>query len=467
MANGTGLKKSTQQQEVQAVLNRLSHLNEITSRFLLARKITEGHIRDIDNECGYPTDVSTQDYYDMYRRGDVARRVVTVFPEYCWKEIPEVYEVEEQKYTLFEQAWQKLVLNQSLNLMSALMNADRLSGIGRFGVLFLGFAGGGDFRTPVTSSKELLYLQAFDERNVSISKFEDNATNSRFAQPVMYKIKMANGSGGQGDKEVHYSRVIHIAEGAVENPVYGTPRLESVFNRFLDIKKVLGGSAEMFWKGGFPGTVFDMDPEAEPTDASLLDMKEQIHRYEESLSRTLNLQGVKAQQLTVQVASPTEHLEAQFKAISATTGIPMRVLFGSEQAQLASTQDRKNWYDRVQSRRKNFCIPNILHPFVQRLIDVSILPKPTEPFRVHWPSDNMLDDKERADLGRVRTESIARYADSPMAETVVPVEQFLIRILGFTIEEAESIMKDIKVKVQDDSAIEEDDDALEPSKKGY
>jgi hypothetical protein len=210
-----------------------------------------------------------------------------------------------------------------------------------------------------------------------------------------------------------------------------------------------------------------LDPEAETTEASTTEMKEQIHRWEESLSRVLRLQGVDAKQLTVEIASPTEPLRAQFEAISATTGIPLRVLFGSEQAQLASTQDRRNWYDRVQARRENYCTPQIISPIAQRLIDVKVLPAPKIPFKVNWAFDNMLDDKEKADLARVKTEAIARYADSPMASTIVPPNQFLTRVLGFSIAEAEAIMEDVTQEILDDASEKDDTGSDEPSTKGY
>jgi hypothetical protein len=51
--------------------------------------------------------------------------------------------------------------------------------------------------------------------------------------------------------------------------------------------------------------------------------------------------------------------------ISAGTGIPQRVLMGSEQGKLAAKQDRANWDNRVTDRQTDFAGPLVLRPFVR------------------------------------------------------------------------------------------------------
>jgi hypothetical protein len=421
--------------------NQIHIMEEVISRASMAGMFDSGKKRDLDIACGYPDDITVTDYYNMYDRGDVASRVITAYPEYCWKEVPDVYEIEDKRITKFERAWKNLTSRNDISIFAALHSLDKLCGIGTFGVLLIGFNDGKELIQPVTDASDILYMQAFDETKVNITQFDTDTSSKRFSLPVMYSIQMSTGNTGSSiTRDVHYTRIIHAGEGMDENPVYGRPRLKSVYNRFLDIKKVLGGSAEMFWKGGFPGTLFELDPEAEPTAASLTEMKEQIWNYENSLSRILRLQGVKPHALSVQIASPAEHLAAQFQTIAATTGIPARVLFGSEQAQLASGQDRKNWYDRVKARRNLFCIPVIVNPFVIRLQEVGILPE-VKSFRVVWPEDNMMDTKEQADVARVMTEALCRYADSPLASSIMPFDQFMLRVLAYDSDVVRVIME--------------------------
>src|SRR5688572_14451476 len=76
-------------------------LNTLLSRAALVRAMTTTD-RDIDKECGYPDIITPDDYWDMYRRNGIARKVVNFFPDECWSLSPEVYETEEQTETPFE-----------------------------------------------------------------------------------------------------------------------------------------------------------------------------------------------------------------------------------------------------------------------------------------------------------------------------------------------------------------------------
>lgn len=70
--------------------------------------------------------------------------------------------------------------------------------------------------------------------------------------------------------------------------------------------------------------------------------------------------------------------------ISGTTGIPQRILIGSEAGQLASEQDRANWAERIEERRALYAEPNILEPLVDVFQDVGLLSKGDIEFV--WPS---------------------------------------------------------------------------------
>ena len=59
--------------------------------------------------------------------------------------------------------------------------------------------------------------------------------------------------------EVHYSRILHVAEGVLQNSYKGEPRLSRVFNLLDDLMKVAGGSAETFWLTANRGLQADID----------------------------------------------------------------------------------------------------------------------------------------------------------------------------------------------------------------
>ncbi len=71
--------------------------------------------------------------------------------------------------------------------------------------------------------------------------------------------------------------------------------------------------------------------------------------------------------------------------LSGATGIPRRILLGSEAGQLASEQDRANWAERIEERRTSFAEPVILLPFIRKMQDAEVLPQ-TDDIEIEWPN---------------------------------------------------------------------------------
>lgn len=364
---------------------------------------------DIDGECGYPSEIGPDDYRKMYDREGIASRVVGVLPEESWALDPEVYETEEITETPFEKSWNKLV--KRLNVWHYLHRVDRLSGIGRFGVLLLGLNDDRPLDEPVVDldsagmmpkdpapvgKLKLLYLRVFDESLVSVATWNTNKNSPRFGQPDMYQVKLINLEDGQQpvggtpsedgsppttDSLVHWTRVIHVADNRDTSEVYGVPRMQRVFNRLIDIRKIMGGSGEMFWKGGFPGLSFEMMPGLAEMGVKLDEqkLKDAIEAYTEGINRYLALVGVSAKSLAPNVADPSPNIEAIVQFICITLGIPHRVFMGSEQAKLAASQDKRTWNDRLGKRQGEYISPLVVRPFVDRCILFGIVPPPAPP----------------------------------------------------------------------------------------
>lgn len=424
--------------------------------------------RDIDAECGHPQTLNIEDFAQAFSRQDVAARVVSLWPEETWCEDPEIYETEDATETEFEKEWKKLTTD--LPIFSYLQRADVLSGIGRYGVLLLGFDDGGELDTPlegVTPSgdlpesqgrkRKLLYLRPLDETVVNIQAFENDPTNPRYGLPTRYQIKFADAETGilpAGDgsgstvtvvtRTVHWTRLIHLADNRRNSEVLGTPRMEKVMNRLLDLKKVSGGSGEMFWKGGFPGFSLETQSVGPGEEIATIDQEataEQMEAYMNGLQRYIATEGLSVKGLTVQIADPRPHVEIQLKLISVAMGVPWRVLVGSEAAQLASEQDTRAWNRRINRRRKEYVDPFILRPFVHRLISAGVLPLPPQGVQIAWTDLNSPSEEDRATVAEKRTNAMAKYVQAG-ADTLMAPFHFLTLVLGLTDEEAESIIED-------------------------
>lgn len=399
-----------------------------------------GTSRDIYTALGYTKNPTYNDYYVRYERQDIAKRIVDAPVDATWRGRPQIAEIgDHDEETEFERAWAGIV--RELDAYHYIARADKISGVGQYGVLLLGFDDSAKLDQPVERAGNLLYMHPYSEQNASIDKWVKDTKDKRYGQPEIYNINFSSADKtGTMSSRVHWSRIIHIAEGLYENSVYGTPRLRPVLNRLQDLELISGGSAEMFWRGGFPGYGFKNDPEATVDAQALSDLQDEIEEYVHGLKRYLRLQNMSVEALAVQIASPADHFDLMVSLISSATGIPKRILTGSERGELASTQDKENWADRIQERRDNYAEPRILRETIDRLIGVQVLPQPgKEGYEVVWPDAHILSDADAAKVSETRAKALAQYVNAPGADMVIPPDVFLKKFLGFDQAEVDEI----------------------------
>lgn len=405
----------------------LLELNHFWRRSFMDKLLDPRH--DIDQECGYPSYVMPWTYRELYEREGVAKRVVEIWPDECWALPPEVFEsAEDEEYTEFEQKWNEL--SKKFRFWHMLHRADILSGLGRFGLILLGLDDGNQLDQPVRGINNfgqvregldynLLFLRVFDETVVSVAQWETNLNNPRFGQPVLYNLIFrdmdvigtvgATTAASQVTRRVHWTRVIHLADNRQMSEIQGLPRLRPVLNRVQDLRKTLGGSAEMFYKGGFPGIAFEMAPGmGEIPDTDKATLRQEFTAYQNGLQRYIALSGMTAKSLTVQVADPEKHYNIQIEYICLTLGVPKRIFLGTEEARLASSQDAKTWLRRVARRQEEYVTTLVIMPFVERLMDLGILPK-VEQYEVWWPDLHTTTDTEKATIALTKTQAMQTY----------------------------------------------------------
>lgn len=439
----------------------------LSRQAIMQRNLIDGNGRDLDKECGYPIGEPGPSFYnDMYVGVGIANRVVGVYPAESWSVYPELFERDDQEETAFEEKWNEL--NTDNMVWSFLDRIDEMSGIGRFGVLFLGLADGGMPDKPAPGINErgesdgtkvenkLQFMRAFDESNCRIAGYETDMNNPRFGQPTSYQLIVSQPAASHDVTQeapatrnvtitAHWSRVIHVADNRKGSEVFGLPRMRPVVPEIMDIRKIRGGSAEMFWQGAFPGfsleTLPDMGMELELDKESAA---EEFEKYRNGLQRFMAFQGVTAKSLAPQVADPSNHLMQNYLSIAATIGTPMKVLLGSEAGHLASTQDLGMWNRRLGKRQNIYIVPYIIRPFVNRMILLGVLPKP-KAYNVTWTDLNSMSAKDKADVALKQTQSMMTYVTGG-CEQIMPVLEYFIEILGLTTGQANAIIRKAKRK---------------------
>jgi len=456
--------------------------NAYLSRARSMRSLLTDPRRNYYHECGYPesSSMTAEMYRELYDRFGVARRVVELWPDECWRRTPWVYEDEDSdRITPFEQAWDDVAdslkgqswykTEEGNPVWDYLRRADIRSRIGRFGLILIGLDDGLDLREPAVGIDErgqrtkapgrrLLYLRVFDESAVQINRFETDRSNPRYGFPVEYQVKLNDPSGNVSGiglntniETVHWSRVIHLACGLGSSEVWAPPAMEPCLNHLLDLGKLYGGSAEMYWKGAFPGLSLETHPQLGPeVEVNVAELRDKLEKYFNGLDRFFHTTGMTSKMLSPTVADPSPQIEVHLQGICITLAVPQRIFMGSERGELASSQDQGAWNNRVAGHQALYETPRVIVPFVDRLICLGVLPEPSEDgYRVAWPEPSALSDQEKAQLAVTRTDALAKFQGGGLESLVSPMD-YLVRFLGMEEEEAKTILEATEQRIEEE-----------------
>ncbi len=476
-------KKSTGNGELKSNKEMQKHFrtlaSAIISRNVLAGKLGKsfGEDRDLYRALGWNKAPSFDDYNARYRRDGIGKRVVDAPVTASWRLRPsveervELKEGEERKVTDFEKQWKVLV--DGKKIYHYLIRADKLSGIGQYGILLLGFndANNANMELPAEDAKELMWMRPYSEKNASIKSYVTDPSDERYGLPEMYEVQMGQSqsivdvssskkTSTIGSKQVHWTRVLHVAEELLEDDVNGTPRMESVLNWLYCLEMVSGSSAEIWWRAAFPGLAFILDKEAQFDGTQTMALlQDEIEKYTHDLQRWMRLQGMEVKSLASDVADPSNHVKIYISLIAGSKGIPQRILIGSEAGHLASSQDETSWNKQTDERRRNYCEPTILRAFIERLGLVGVMGIPDAGYNVNWEDIVIPTDKEKAEVRKINSDALAVYANSVAASDMVPPEIFYKEIMGWDDEKIKKISEAVATE-----ALEQEERAKEDEK---
>lgn len=460
-------------EEYKQLLNRFIAVTNMANRVLpyyggttFGRDTFQG-ARDLYKAFGYPDIITPEMYETRAERQSIAFAIIDRPVRSSWKGGFDIG-VDSGTESEFQKSFWQLYKRHSLNLI--LKQADRDAGLGYYSVLFLGLDDAknrADLSSPVKPGKrQLLYLRSFAEVDAGILSFDSNPSSPRYGKPITYELKH---SPPEGKNEVsfsinvHWTRVIHIPTDTTPQDVYGIPRLKAVYNDLIDIEKVKGGASEMFWRGARPGFQAVTDKDFTITPGFLDGLKSQLDEYENNLRRVFAVQGVSLQSLNQQIEDPEMHMKGNLEMISAATGIPKRILVGSERGELASSQDQATWVDLLETRRTEFVEPCIIIPFIEKMIAMEVLAQPDSPYWViEWKPLSTPSEKEKAEVAEIKTRTLAMYADSFNLSNVLPDKIFFTDIMGISDEKYNEITETVSSHLVEgigDESVEEVDSA--------
>lgn len=418
--------------------------------------------RDMDHEFKYPSKPYTiEDYKWWYQYNGLAKRIVEIQAQECFKRTPEIWEKDTVSKTPFENGVIEFI--EKFNFWSLFLKMDIARGIGEFGGFFLGwndleeeeeldtpaavFDRYGNAVGPRKPGMQLRYLRVFDQSQVTIEEWDDDPMSDRNGKPTLYSIKF--GRNGQDDTEggetlmVHWTRFWHSADNLQSSVSLGHPRLEPVLEYVYDVKKVAGGSGEMYWRAAMPGYSFETQegmmkdgmPEID-TDS----VAEQIKLFTDGFQRFVATVGMTANSLAPQVTKPNDHVTQYLQLIALTIRVPHSKLIGMESGHLAASNDDKTMDDASTERCTRDLNPEII-AFMQYMVTMKQIAANKKPIKVTWPTDGY--DAKRAETSLKMIQGLVQYMTSNAAKVVPPLV-LLMDFFGYSEERATDILEKAK-----------------------
>lgn len=345
------------------------------------------------SDFGYPVQLGFKQFYDMYCRNGIACAGVDKTILKTWQDAPFLLDHERdgsEGDDKDETALEKEIRTRfgDLRVWAKVKEADRRSLVGSYSGLILRFADSKQFREPVDTVPGgldgLVEIIPAWEGQLAVSEWETDEASEDYGQPKMFQFNEASVDSGQKQNRqflLHPDRVIVWSEDAT---VHGRSVLEPGYNDLLTIEKIIGAGGEGFWKNAKSAPVLEIDPTARleelakalgvPVSELADKMGEQVEDWQKGFDKLLMLQGIEAKTLGITLPSPENFFLIALQSFSASIGVPLKILVGSQTGERASTEDADEWSRTIMARRSSETIPNVMM-LVQRLERVGILPE--------------------------------------------------------------------------------------------
>lgn len=393
-----------------------------------------GGDRQLFDVLGYQDRLRPEHYIAKYERGPgIAKGLIDKPIHDSWAGDIEITESEdvEQEETPFEVEARRF-LNGDYTRLSPLARfraADRWARALEFSLILIGVnddnveeGRAGTLDNPVDeasveSLEDINYLAVYKQTQVNWEETElvEDPTDPRYRLPETYNVDVSSDTS----VDIHHSRIIHVVEEPDENELRSPSIYKPIFNRLDDVQKLLGGSAEMFWRAAYPGLVL-----TPPTDADGVPMKfdddgtsvaDQIEEYRMNLNRLHRVTG-NLEKLDTDVARPDHQINVQMQDISAAIDIPMSIIRGNETGERATEQDRAMYHEYIGRRQREHCEQQILRKIFDRILDWGALPstesgnETSNSYNIEFPPKEEPTEKERAETANEWAQAFQRMS---------------------------------------------------------
>lgn len=365
--------------------------------------------RDFNALFGYGDFLSYTDYFSMYKRGGIANVVVAKVAKSCWRDMPKILVDDDEVLE------DELALLKNANFFRMLERADILNRIGSFSVMLIGIPDGLELNLPVGSAKkgsfDAMYFNVYGYDGIEILKTDSDPASSRFGLPVLYQLQTIDVDNSLRKQTqiisriVHYTRIVHLAEGSLDSSIEGTSALEAPWNALTDKEKTRGSSAEAYYRNARQKLALETNDGAKvSTDPKAITaLKENVENFQNGLEDVLRLSNMKANMLQPSMASPRDTFDIAVEEVAGTTGIPVRILTTKAGGSVTGSEDKATWNALVNDRQDQECSLYLIDA-LKVMSEAGIIELPDNVV-VKWPVQTSLSEKESSESMRNKAEA--------------------------------------------------------------
>lgn len=376
--------------------------------------------RDLYQIYGYDTSLSgNQGFERMYaysRRQGIANRLTFGIAKRCWRDGFNILaDQDDPDSSVLIDEIKKL---NRAGLTKKLEQADILNRIGRFSVLLVGIPDGRDLSEPVGNVRgdgfKSIFFKTYAYDGVEIHAREMDKNSPRYNLPVIYSVQRGQTRDGL-EKDVgvtealfvHWTRIVHLNEQALDSDVEGMGYLEPIFNRILDLDKACGGSAEAYFRNAKGKIAYEIDKDF-ALDLTNDDVKKAFNTAAEKFTNEYQDhvmgQGSKIKTLDTPHDSPLDTVKVLLWEISGYSGLPIRILTGEGSGQLAGSEDQLAYNQIIADRQRLVCTMWLWR--VLEILDTAAMIKLDDFWVVDFPLQTAVTEAQQTDIDNKKSDTL-------------------------------------------------------------
>ena len=386
-------------QEAQLLINTL---NDVRSR--IASAISGGYdfadtLHNIYLDFGYPQNLNFYNYWNMYRRFGIAKNVCELPVDTTWMRSPTIESPNAQFMREFER------LADQVSFFIRMHAADKRQRVGRYAGIFMRVRDGLKPDQPIANRLNgigaIMQMVPLYEGQLQVLDVDTDPISETYGLPKMYQFN--SGSVGNRNEKtassfsIHPDRLIIIAEDADNGGIYGVSALEAPYNSLMDLRKILGGGGEGFYKNAAQSIIFNLQDgaSAKSNEALLNRFNENFDEFAHNrFRRAIWTPGMDAKTLASELVNPKDFFFNSLYDVAASSQIPATILIGQQTGRLASSEDSRSFLSGINSRRENFGTESI-NAVIDWFIKWGVLP--SAEYEVIWDDLLALSQSEQLD----------------------------------------------------------------------